>query len=37
VRATIVNTLAWAGIGEVKVLPSLEDEEIARISQALLG
>ncbi len=37
VREAIVKSLAWAGIGEARVLPSLEDEEIARISRDVAG
>jgi acetate kinase len=31
-RLTILESLSWAGVGEARVLPSLEDEEIARIA-----
>lgn len=36
VRDAITQSLSWAGIGSVRVLPSLEDEEISRISAGLL-
>ena len=35
VCGAISEGLSWAGIGEIRVLPSLEDEEIARISEEL--
>ena len=34
-RLAILESLSWAGIGEARVLPSLEDEEIARIAWAV--
>ena len=34
-RVAILESLSWAGIGEARVLPSLEDEEIARIAWAV--
>ena len=35
VRSAILASLSWAGVGDVKVLPSLEDEEIARIAWSM--
>ena len=35
-RSAIMGSLSWAGVGQVKVLPSLEDEEIARIAWSLV-
>jgi acetate kinase len=35
IRSAITDSLSWASVGAVRVLPSLEDAEIARISAAL--
>ena len=37
IRTAIIHALSWAGVGEARVLPSLEDAEIARISARLIA
>ncbi len=36
IREAIVSSLSWAGIGAVRAMPSLEDDEIARIASSLV-